>query len=85
MQFINDDIITYDWSDGDLLFANSTCFDPALMEKIADAALRCKKGTFMITFTKALPNKDGVWKVHEGRSYPMSWGPATVFIQEKVR
>ena len=35
IEFIQGDILEVDWSDGDVVFANSTCFDRELMERLA--------------------------------------------------
>jgi hypothetical protein len=79
------DVLKHDWTDATVVFANSTCFNADFMAKIAEKAMLLKTGTFFITFTKALPNEDGFWFIHEAKTYQMSWGPATVYIQEKVR
>lgn len=42
------------WDDGDVIFANSTCFDATLMEQVSQCARRCKPGAIIITFTKSL-------------------------------
>ena len=42
------------WEDGDVIFANSTCFDATLMEQVSLCAQRCKPGAILITFTKSL-------------------------------
>ena len=76
------DLTAYDWSDADVLYANSTCFDDTLMAAIAHASARLKKGTTFITFTKRLPSPDFV--VTDSQLYQMSWGGATVFIQSKI-
>ena len=47
-----------DWSDADMIFANSTCFDLAMMENIYEKSLRCKKGTWMLTTTNKLPHTE---------------------------
>eukprot|EP00611_Tribonema_gayanum_P016316 TRINITY_DN2843_c0_g1_i2.p1 TRINITY_DN2843_c0_g1~~TRINITY_DN2843_c0_g1_i2.p1 ORF type:complete len:286 (-),score=110.51 TRINITY_DN2843_c0_g1_i2:255-1112(-) len=47
-------LLDFDWSDGDVVFANSTCFDDALMASIAAAAQRLRPGALLITFTKGL-------------------------------
>lgn len=44
-----------DWTDGDVVFANSTCFGDALMRRLASAATALKKGAIFITLTKRLP------------------------------
>jgi len=71
-----------DWSDGDVVFANSTCFDDRLMAKVADKAAALKKGAFFITLTKRLPSSH--FEVLENELYQMSWGGATVYIQQKT-
>lgn len=40
--------------DGDVLFANSTCFDDALMSKMSKMAEGLKPGAIFVTFTKGL-------------------------------
>ncbi len=82
IKFILGDAIAYDWSDADLCFANSTCFDSKLMQQLAKNSLRMKKGAFFITFTKELPSN--AWKVLESERHNMSWGQATVYIQQKI-
>ena len=52
------DMLEDDWSQADLVLANSTCFDMSLMKKVADKAKSMKKGAFMITLTKKLPTSD---------------------------
>jgi len=41
-----------------------------------------KLGSFFVTLTKRLPSPH--FKVLESEMYTMSWGGATVFIQQKV-
>ena len=40
--------------DGDVLFANSTCFDDSLMSKMSKMAEGLKPGAIFVTFTKGL-------------------------------
>ena len=70
-----------DWSDGDVVFANSTCFDDQLMSAVARCAESMRAGAFFITFTKRLPSD--CFDVLESKVYRMSWGAATVFIQQR--
>ena len=70
---------TEHWTSSDIVFANSTCFDDDLMQRIAIIAERMKSGARMITFTQSLPSTSPfliVEKVNLG----MSWGVATCFI-----
>jgi len=76
------DIKSKDWRDGDVVFANSTCYDDELMTKIAALAVGMKKGAFFVTFTKRLPSND--FAVLEHVMERMSWGEATVYIHQKV-
>jgi len=76
------DFVVKDWSDGDVLFANSTCFDDSLMAKIAEKAGALKRGAIFITLTRRLPSTH--FEVLEHEMYQMSWGGATVYIQQKT-
>ena len=71
-------MLDVDWSDGDVVFANSTCFEDDLMGSMARQAEKLKPGTYFITFTKGLGSD--AFDVIERKRYKMSWGPATVFI-----
>ena len=71
-----------DWSDATLCFANSTCSPMALMRDLASAAERCAIGTWFVTFTKELPSAHYVTR--SASRHKMSWGAATVFVQEKI-
>ena len=76
------DAIEEDWTDGDIVFANSTCYDDELMLKISNTAVGMRKGTFFISFTKRLPAPD--FKVLEAELHPQSWGAATIYIMQKT-
>jgi SAM-dependent methyltransferase len=71
-----------DFSDADLIFANSTCFDEQLMNDLARACERLKQGAFVITLTKGLNSTH--FQVMESKQYPMSWGMATAITQKKI-
>lgn len=66
-------------NDADFIFANSTCFDFNMMDKIADFDV--KPGTWAITLTKSLPSPK--WIILESIKKLMSWGEATVYIQQR--
>lgn len=71
-----------DWADADLVFANSTCFPDELIE---DIATRCRKlavKSRVITFTTSLRSE--YFKIIFKKRLFMSWGPATVFIHERI-
>ena len=75
--------LEYDWTDGDVIFANSTCFDDNLMMSMSKMAEGCKPGAIFVTFTKGLNSK--AFELLERKRYKMSWGPATVFIHRKLQ
>jgi hypothetical protein len=52
------DMLELDWSDADLVLANSTCFDQDLLNKIAQKCSLLKKGSWMFTLTKKLPSAE---------------------------
>mmetsp|Transcript_6864 Transcript_6864/g.9220 ORF Transcript_6864/g.9220 Transcript_6864/m.9220 type:complete len:397 (+) Transcript_6864:49-1239(+) len=74
--------LDYDWSDGDVVFANSTCFDDELMEAMSKAAEAMAPGSIFISFTKGLCSPK--FEVLDKKRYKMSWGPATVFIHRRL-
>jgi SAM-dependent methyltransferase len=80
--FLKGDATVMDWSDGTFCFANSTCFDDTLMQRLAEGADNLPTGTFFVTFTKRWPSDK--WTVLEHESHPMSWGHATVYIHQKI-
>jgi hypothetical protein len=69
-----------DWTDASFIFANSTCFDIAMRNRIS--ATPVKSGTLGISLTKPLSSSH--WKILESIRKRMSWGEATVFIQRKL-
>ena len=75
------DLTLKDWTNADIVFANSTCYDDDLMKRIAKIAVRMKKGAFFVTLTRKLPVDDFV--VLEYDMHRMSWGEATIFIMQK--
>jgi len=77
--FLSDE---YDWTDADLVFANSTCFTDKLLEGIEEKASKMRVGSRVITFTSAFKGKN--FKVIWKKKMIMSWGPATAIVHEKV-
>ncbi|GMH89849.1 hypothetical protein TrST_g9244 [Triparma strigata] len=82
VQFYQADFLKFDWSDGDLVFANSTCFTDELMAAIAEKSAAMKAGSFLVTFTKGIISD--AFELVEKKRYVMSWGPATVFIHRRL-
>lgn len=61
-----------EWTQGDLVFVNSTCFTPQTVACLADIASAMKIGAFIITLSYQLPVSSGFAVVDELR-FPMSW------------
>jgi hypothetical protein len=90
----HNDFLEFDWwSEADFVMANSTCYDMALMRKIGEKASLMKKGAWMVTLTKKLPNADILqcreiglldWECLLSLKMTMSWGYATVNVQRKI-
>ena len=75
----------HDWTDADVVFINSASFTDELLAGIAVLAAKMRKGSRVITLTHSLP-ETGVgekFKVVYRERTEMSWGAATVFIQER--
>ena len=50
-QFILGDFTVVDWTDSDIIFANSTCYDEDLMRKISVLVEKTRPGTLILTTT----------------------------------
>lgn len=83
VEFHRGSFLEFDWSDGDVVFANSTCFDDEVMDAISRQAARLKPGARFISFTRAL-SPSRYLRVISRKRYSMSWGPATVFVHERT-
>ena len=73
---------THDWTDADLVFANSTAFSAGLMERITTLSLRMRPGSRFITLAHHLEHP--LWKVVYRDRQVMSWGLTTVWIHERT-
>jgi SAM-dependent methyltransferase len=73
--------LDFDWSSGDLVFANSTCFSKDLMQNISAQAEKLAPGAILICFTK--PIASNCFELLHKRSYKMSWGPASVYTYRR--
>ncbi|CAM9133824.1 unnamed protein product [Scytosiphon promiscuus] len=56
IEFVCGDFTVLDWSDGDVVFANSTCFGDDLMKKLAQGATALKEGAIVVTMTDPVPS-----------------------------
>ena len=67
-----------EWTNADIVFANSTCFNFELMTQIAALAVRMRRGSRFICFTTQLPSNE--FQLLEKINLGMSWGTATCYI-----
>ena len=81
IEFYNGDFLRQKWNDASIIFVNSTCFTPDLMEKIGSKAkLECHVDTVGITITKKINNFDSDWECKDGFKRLMSWGVGSIYI-----
>jgi SAM-dependent methyltransferase len=76
IEFILGDFLKIDFSDADVVFANSTCFSQQMIDKLETSFLSLKKGARIMTLTKKLTNKN--FYLFDSLIYKQSWGEATV-------
>jgi SAM-dependent methyltransferase len=76
IEFILGDFLKIDFSDADVVFANSTCFSQQVIAKLETSFLSLKKGARIMTLTKKLTNKN--FYLFDSLIYKQSWGEATV-------
>ena len=71
-----------EWTDADIVFANSTCFSYDLIVQISSMAEKLRPGTIFISLTQSLPSP--CFEIIHQYTLPMSWGAATCFIQQRL-
>jgi hypothetical protein len=52
ISLMHGDATVIKWSDADVVFINSTCFEDSLLEKLATQASDLKPGSFIFTTTR---------------------------------
>jgi SAM-dependent methyltransferase len=70
--------VVAEWTSCDIVFTNSTCFDDALMQRIAEVAIGMRQGSRFISLTRPLPSVE--FEIVDKVNLGMSWGLATCFI-----
>lgn len=73
-----------DWSDGDLVFVNSTCLDSDLMIKLAEHSNKLKKGSLLVCTTYEFPGDEKIWQNLTSFLRFFSWGSVTIHIYKKI-
>ena len=80
--FLNNDALTVDWSNADIVFINSTCFNRSLMVDLSVQAKALAPGALVVTTTKRLVGP--AFDLVEELQMEESWGDATVYIQQRI-
>ncbi len=82
LEFHHGDFRDYNFSDGDVIFIQSTCYDAALMHELAQKLLHQKLGSLIITVSQSLivPHL----RVLKTQKCVMGWGTVSVYIHEKI-
>ena len=83
LSFHCEDFRKLDWSDADVVWANSTCFGPELMAYLSKESNKMKQGSFFVTLTQRLTSEQWV-QAAPGELMPMSWGSATIYVWKKI-
>lgn len=72
---------TFDWSDANLVFANSTCFTDDIFKKIESRACQLEPGARVITLTLCFQSPS--FEIILKKRVQMSWGSTTVYVHER--
>lgn len=81
VSFVHANLLDIDWSDGDFVFLNSTCYSASLMAGVSEAAAKLKPGSIVVSLTK--PINSPHFTILSKKKYPMSWGSSTVFVARR--
>jgi len=86
-KFIFGSFLKYDFSDADVIFADSVLWNDELMAQLANTARRMKPGSFIISFT-AFPNPKGAtrpcFREVKAITEPTSWSSTTSWRVQEV-
>jgi len=84
INMINGNFLEKDWSNGSMIFINSTCFSKTFMNKIFDKANFLNKGAIFVNTSHEMPKKFLInWQQVTPFLRLMSWGVGKIFIYRK--
>ncbi len=81
VHFTHGDATVIKWSDADVVFMNSTCFDDPLMEKFAQLCSELRPGSFVLSTSVNIPSPD--FEILEVSTLKQKWGECTLYIQRR--
>jgi hypothetical protein len=79
IQFHCEDLLKYDWSDGDVVFAHNTCFEDDLLQSLFSKAKDLSPGSFLISCQSSGIDYTAFDLIKEMRQ-EASWGETDIFI-----
>ncbi len=79
IEFKLGDALTIDWSYGNVIFINATCFSEDMMGKLSTCAENLAVGSIIISVTKFIPSS--LFDMVEISEMHLSWGNASLYIQ----
>lgn len=82
IEFINYDLMRYNFSDGDVVFTHSTCFYDEIWAKMIEKFEELKPGARLITVTKHVASP--YFTLMDSGEYNMGWGRATVYFYKRI-
>lgn len=85
VKFLNGDCSYIDWSYGDIVFANATCFDVPLIEKLGKQACELKAESFFIVLSNKLPERicGMYFDLLQSDRIETDWGKASLYIYRR--
>jgi SAM-dependent methyltransferase len=82
IKFINGNFLKKNLSDGTIFYITATCFDPDLVEQIADKLKEIKQKSKVIIITRQL-NCEHL-KLYKTKKFNFGWARDTAYFYEKV-
>lgn len=84
IHFIEGDITKENFSNGDIIFINATCFEENLFENISSKLHKLKSGSYVIMTTKKIESEN-FEMILESSDIEYSWGYPTTRIYQKIK
>jgi SAM-dependent methyltransferase len=84
LEFINDDLLNYDFSKDNVVFTNSTCWGEEMLKKISLKAEKMNKDNIIINTDQQLFLNSKNWLKLKPINVKMSWGMARTFISKRL-
>jgi len=81
VKFIHGNILDIDYSNADLVFMNSTCFQEDLMEGLVPYVNDMKPGSTLVTLSKSINSP--AFELYKQKMFEFSWGQGTGFYHRK--